>query len=166
VVLSDILLGKKITLQQGVAVWLISTILGAVAGAIILGVPKYYLLSTRGVSSQGQITALEPNNHGTVIYAYTVGEASYQGMGHAGDINAHFDDLRAGQQVTIFYSPGKPQESCLGSPDKHLNSLLRGNLFIAGFPTFFLLGLALRRVWGLPPALIDARTDPKTKNLR
>lgn len=126
---------------------MISTLLAGVFGAVMLKVPKYYRLTRYGVAAEGSITTLEPYNHASVIYMYQVRGRTYTGGGHAGDIYADFDQLGRGQKVPVFYRPDKEGVSCLGDPEKHLYSLLRGSAFIMTFPTLFLFALKIRGFW-------------------
>jgi hypothetical protein len=138
--MEGLLRGKRLLLP-----WTICTLLAAVVAAILFEVPKYYRLYTSGVAVTGRIIDLQPENHGSVIYAYQVGGRSYEGGGHAGDIHSHFDDLRVGQEVPVVFDPHKEEVSCLGEPLKHLRSLLMLTAFLASSPTLLLLALKVRQ---------------------
>jgi hypothetical protein len=137
---------------------MIATLFAAALGAAILEVPKYYFLTTLGISTEGSIIALEADKHGSVVYGYkTTSRDSYEGSGLAGDINARFDDLQLAQKVRVYYDPWAEGVSCLGEPGKHLSTMLRGNAFIASFPSLFLLVMKIRRSLGLSPPIIRMR---------
>jgi hypothetical protein len=117
----------------------------AAVGALVLEVPNYYRLTVRGIAAEGSIIELQPENHGSVLYEYQVDSRSFSGGGHAGDINTNFDELRIGQRVTVFYDAHNAAVSCLGAPQKHLNSLLRGTAFLAAFPTLAIFVFKIRQ---------------------
>ena len=126
--------------------WLICTVLAAASASVVFEVPKYTRLLVSGHETTGRIADLQPERHGSVIYEYQVVGHSYKGAGHAGDIPAHFDELRVGQEVPVFFNPRSEDVSCLGEPGKHVRSLLMLTLFLATAPTFFLLAIAVRRM--------------------
>ncbi len=130
-----------------VVAWLAATLLAGVAGIILLDVPKYYRLTRYGVPAEGSITDLQPRNHRSVIYQYQTERSAYNGGGHAGDIEADFDQLRLGQKVTVFYDPDKQEVSCLGDPSRHLRSNLTGVALITTCPTLYLLVVKIRGTW-------------------
>ena len=161
VVVNDLVIGKPLKRKYLIVLWIVSTLFAAVAGAIVLEIPRYYHLTRRGVPAEALIVALQPDKHGSVIYSYQTNGHTYQGGGHAGDIGAHFEDLGVGEKVSIFFDPRAENVSCLGEPGKHLSSLLRGNAFIAFFPTLFFLVLKIRRSFGLRPPMIRTSTLSK-----
>jgi hypothetical protein len=134
------LTGKNLLL-----VWSISSIMAAALGLAVLEIPKFYVLTVKGIETNGEIVALQPENHASVIYQYDVGGQEFIGGGHAADMTSNFDQLHLGQSVVAFYNPSDPSVSCLGAPGKHLNSLVRGAIFIAAFPTIAIIVLKLRR---------------------
>jgi Protein of unknown function (DUF3592) len=130
---------------KAVVLWAIFTVLAAAIAAIVFEVPKHARLLASGVEVRGGIIALQPDNHGSVIYEYETGGYSYKGAGHAGDIGANFDDLRVGQEVPVFFDPERREVSCLGEPSEHLNSLLFLTAFLASSPTLFVVALKVRK---------------------
>jgi len=125
--------------------WGILTVLAAASASIVFEVPKYTRLVVSGVGVSGRIVALQPENHGTVIYEYETLGRSDKGASHAVDIGAHFDDLRLEQEVPVFFDPERKEVSCLGEPRKHLRSLLILTAFLASAPTLFVLALKIRK---------------------
>ncbi len=140
--LEEYLRGKRL-----VIVWIALTILVGVVSAFTFELPKYLLLTNRGLPTEGLIIELQPLNHGSVIYSYQVEEQPYVGGGHAGDIDSRFDELRAGQRVLVFYDPKKPGICCLGEPSKHLHSLIVLAVFLATSPSLLILALKIRRIF-------------------
>jgi len=139
--LAEFLRGKRL-----VIVWIILTIFVGVAGIVTFELPKYLLLTNRGLPTEGLITELQPLNHGSVIYSYNVEGQPYTGGGHAGDIESKFDELRTGQKVLVFYDPKKPHISCLGEPNKHLPSLIVLAAFLATSPSLLIFALKIRQI--------------------
>jgi hypothetical protein len=131
--------------QNLLLAWLFSTCVFAISGALILGVPKYYRLTVRGVATEGKIIELQPTNHQSVIYSYPVDSTVLSGGGHAGDVDSQFNQLRLGQRVLVFYDPYDVSASCLGDPNKHLKSLILGTVFIGLAPSLAIGWLVIKR---------------------
>jgi hypothetical protein len=91
-----------------------------------LNLRKFYVLSERGVSAQGQITRTEPENHGAIHYSFSVRQQTYSGIGGAGDMHRKFDEVTVGDAVPVVYEPADPETSCLGDADKQFTSLKHG----------------------------------------
>src|SRR6266478_3342657 len=117
------------------AIWLLSSAGFAAFGITYLNVPKFYRLAKDGISVDGRVVAKEPLNHQTVHYSYLVATQTYYGAGNAGNGNPPFDQLRIGDPVRVSFNPNNPSESYLGDPTSELNSLTRGAILIALFPT-------------------------------
>ena len=126
-------------------IWLISTVVFAIGGAAALNIYEYYLLSTRGVQTQGRITDTDPHNHRVVHYEYFVNQKIYKWGGYAGDINRNFENVKAGDKVPIVYDSINPEISCLGNPNNEFRSLTHGVIFISIFPTLALLSYKIRK---------------------
>jgi hypothetical protein len=109
----------KLVLKIGV-VWLI----GAVVFASFLSYDNLIsLLRLRnGVRTIGTVTALEPNNHRAVHYAYIVAGVNRSGVGMAGYGNPGFGALSVGREVVVYYSRANPNESCVGIPNELITS--------------------------------------------
>ena len=130
-----------------VLLWICLTAACAIGGAAILNLRKFYLLSGRGVSTQGQITKTEPENHAAIYYSFSVGQQTYSGVGSAGNMNRKFDEVSVGDKVPVVYDPVNPEASCLGDPNKQLTSLTHGVVFISIFPTLsFLVYYVKKRI--------------------
>ena len=119
-----------------VVLWVFLTIACAIGGAAILNLRKFYVLSERGVSAQGQITRTEPENHGAIHYSFAVMQQTYSGIGSAGNMHRKFDEVTVGDTVPVVYDPADPESSCLGDANKQLTSLTHGVVFISLFPSF------------------------------
>jgi hypothetical protein len=132
--LKRLLSGKSLLL-----IWPVATIFSAMVGSVVLEIPKYYRFANRGVETQGNVIALHAENHRAVIYEYLVSDRRFEGAARASDIDSKFEELRLGQNVLIFYDAGDVGVSCLGSPRKHLHSLLVGVIFITSFPTMVVI---------------------------
>jgi hypothetical protein len=127
------------------AVWLVSTAAFAIAGASILNLSKFYHLTKRGVHDIGSVTALEPNNHNAVYYAYVVNRQGYSGVGTASSIDRKSETMTIGEAVPIMYDSADPESSCLGNADEQYRSLTRGVVFLASAPTLTLFVLYLKK---------------------
>jgi hypothetical protein len=112
--------------------WLGAVILVATGLSQITNLVKFYRLARDGVATSGTITAIEPQNHSTVRYAYSVDGKSYAGEGQLGFLHT----LR---EATVFYLPDRPYISCLGSPQDLLeNEETFVSMVSLTFPTFAL----------------------------
>ncbi len=139
--LEEFLRGRRL-----VAVLVASTVLVGAIATVVFEIPKYVQLINRGILTEGSITELQTLNHGSVIYQYQVGEHTFGGGGHAGDIYKKFDELRLGQKVAVFHDPENPEVSSLGEPEKHLKSLLVLAVFLTISPSLCVIGLTMRRI--------------------
>jgi len=92
----------------------------------------YLRLVRRGVASQGTITAVVPEMHGTVRYEYEVNGRAEQGQTQPHPPNPSVTSLKIGDSVRVYYDPANPTISTLGEP----GALLRNE-------TVSLLALAL-----------------------
>lgn len=95
--------------------WLGAVISFVVGLCQITNLATFYRLAHGGVATSGTITAIEPQNHETVHYLYSVDGKSYAGEGAV-------ESLTALRQVTVFYLPSRPDTSCLGSPQDLLDN--------------------------------------------
>ena len=125
-------------------IWIVATMSFAFAGSAILNVDTYYLLTTRGIQTEGVVTDTDPQNHRTVHYSYTVNQQSYSYGGFSGDINRRFEDIKPGDKVPVVYDSLRPDVSTLGDPSDQLRPLINGTVFISLFPTIFLIAYAMR----------------------
>jgi len=66
-------------------------------------------------STIGNVVALEPTNHQVIDYEYRVDDARMTGIGRTPD-GVHFEDLRVGQTLPVFYATHMPQVSSLRDP--------------------------------------------------
>lgn len=125
--------------------WLLLTIGALIFGILVLRWPTYYSLAVEGIATRGRVTAKEPENHRFVRYSYVVGGIGHDGLGSAGFGNPEFDQIRIGDNVTVYYDPQSPQTSFLGDPKHQLQSITRGVVFITVcFPLFAVLALLAR----------------------
>lgn len=125
--------------------WLFLTIAFAVGTAAIFDVKTYYLLSKRGMLTEGYVTDTDREHHRTVHYSYTVNQQPYKWGGYAGDINRQFEEIKVGDKVPVVYDPLNPGSSCLGDPNDVLRSLMHGVIFVSLFPTFFLISYLVQK---------------------
>ena len=127
------------------AIWVFSTAVFAIFGLIFLNIPKFYRLAKDGISIEGRVAAKEPLNHQTVHYSYVVGTQTFQGAGNAGNGNPTFEQLSIGDPVRVSFNPNNPAESYLGDPRSELNSLIRGLILIALFPTIVMVVYSIKQ---------------------
>jgi len=125
--------------------WVITTVVFPVAGAAILKLPKFYSLTTRGISTQARVTQLEPLNHNGVDYSYQVNGVSYPGAGSASTIGRQAETMTIGENIPIVYDPANAYSCSLGDPFKQLKSIIYGVILLAVSPTIGVLVLYLRR---------------------
>jgi hypothetical protein len=122
--------------------WIVLTGISVYIGIKIIDPDRDYNLASKGTSTRGHITAIEPNNHRSVHYVYTVGNNTYSGVGHGGAGNPDFEYLAVGQDVMVFYDPSNPQDSILGYPEQHFSVDIGGVIFVAiVLPLFVMYGL-------------------------
>jgi len=126
-------------------IWVFSTGAFAVFGIIFLNMTKFYRLARHEMIVEGRVRAKEPLNHQTVHYSYPVGTQTYYGAGNAGDANPTFDELSIGDPVRVSVNPNNPAESYLGDPQSELNSLIRGLVLIALFPTIVMVVYSIKQ---------------------
>jgi hypothetical protein len=110
---------------------------GVVVGIGGLNVPAYWKLDRTGELAAARITSVEPENHCSLRYAYTVRGVRYAGVGSIGD--AGRAPIRAGAPLSIHYVPSDPSVSCLGDP----HALLVNETVTAGMVATFLAVVAL-----------------------
>jgi hypothetical protein len=130
-------------------VWLLFAALAVAIGLSLTDWLGYRQLS-KGVETRGIVTAKEPNNHEIIRYSYTVGEQTYKGLGHGGDGNPSFDDLKIGDKVSVFYDPAKPEHSAMGFPQDHLRVEAAGIIFLVIFLPLFPLAVTIILVIVVP----------------
>ena len=70
-------------------------------------------LKQRGMSTTGQVVALEPNNHQSVRYKYRVGETDYTGVWGPWPLQR----MHVGDPIQVTYLPDRPDVSVSGTPD-------------------------------------------------
>lgn len=127
------------------AVWVVCTLGFALGGALFLNIPKLYRLSNKGIVTEGRVDAKEPLNHQTIHYSFTVGRQTYYGTGHGGNGNPGFKELQIGDPVRVSYNPSVHEESYMGDPASELESLTRGMIIIAFFPTIVIVIYVFRK---------------------
>jgi hypothetical protein len=110
---------------------------GVAAGIGGLNVPTYWKLDRTGELAAARITSVEPENHYSLRYAYTVRGARYAGVGSIGD--AGRAPIRPDAPLTIHYVPAEPSVSCLGDP----HALLVNETVAVGMAATFLAVVAL-----------------------
>ena len=112
-------------------------------------VPEYWKLERAGQLAVARITSVQPENHNSLRYAYTVGEARYVGIGWIDDAGPA--PIRPGGALTIHYLPAEPSASCLGDPHAQLVDAVMsagtGAIFMVVVALLLLrsLGFAVRR---------------------
>lgn len=111
--------------------------IGVAVGIGSLNVPEYWKLDRAGELAAARITSVEPENHNSLRYTYTVGGALYEGIGSID--NAGRAPIRPGGPVTIHYRPAEPAASCLGNP----HALLINEVVSTGVPATFLAAATL-----------------------
>lgn len=140
------LLNRKLNTIQLLLVWLILVI----SISIIIGRInwfKYYNLAEYGIQTRGTVTNKESYNHESIYYTYIVDHKNFTGIGHDGNGNPKFDDLKIGDRVIVFFLPNNNQISCIGNPKDLLQnetiSILLASLII---PTLVILSFSKRKI--------------------
>jgi hypothetical protein len=142
---------------------IVKGILGAVLAWVLLGFVisllgnHYFIpsrisdLAERGRPIYGKVTGRDAADHQRVDYAYSIDGIEYTGSGQGGAGNAQFEGLTPGTTVYVYYDPGDPATSILGSPKYELSSqklLIRAAAIVIPFwpvMIFFLLYFAIAR---------------------
>jgi hypothetical protein len=96
----------------------------------LLGPGNLYPLAHGGIKTHATVVALEPNNHWSVHYTYSVDGKQYSGVGHGGRGGApSFEALAVGEPVVVSYDPERPSVSCLGNAELRYPEEVRGAFF-------------------------------------
>ncbi|HZE72058.1 MAG TPA: DUF3592 domain-containing protein [Pyrinomonadaceae bacterium] len=130
--------------RKRVGLIIIAAITSGLAVMIFLGRVNwrsYKALAKRGIATQGQITAKEPENHMSIRYSYLVGAETFSGLESVGN---SIGSLNVGDKVTVFYLPTNPALSCFCDPDYKLKSETV-TILLAGFSTSFVVMFVLYR---------------------
>jgi hypothetical protein len=132
-------------------IWLLLVFIFGGVGYALIKPNANSTLVENGVTTEGRVIAMEPDNHQLVHYSYNAGNSRYTGMGHAGGGNPRFRDLAVGQPVIVVYNPDNPRESFLGSPKQDVQKNLAGVVFFAFVPStmiisIFGIGILISRV--------------------
>lgn len=101
-----------------VIIWLVTVPIRLIGSNCL----EYYHLQHHGVATKAHVTLLEPNNHQSVHYTYTVKTVEYSGTGRAGFGNPEFNSLSPGMELEAYYLPSSPKISCLGTPHALLSN--------------------------------------------
>ena len=107
------------SLPRKVIIHVVSWLLLAIATAAIAGLNTWMTYGpflARGVATQGQVIAKEPDNHQFIRFSYKVGEQTYTGLWGAGCGNHYFNSLRINDPVLVTYDRATPQSALLGNP--------------------------------------------------
>jgi len=91
---------------------------------------KWYELSHSGQGVQATITQLQPENHQTCFFRYTVDAHEYEGS----DQGCHSE---IGRAVAITYLPADPTFATIASPNKQLAFLLLAPALLSGLAGVF-----------------------------
>ena len=73
-------------------------------------------LANAGIHTKGKVLAKQPGNHNAIVYTYKVNGIDYTGSGRAGDGNPQFDQLKAGDEISVVYDPENNLVSVPGDP--------------------------------------------------
>lgn len=133
-------------LLRGGGLWLI----GALAIAIPISrinLVRFYRLNREGIHTNGVVTNLQPANHQSVNYSFSVGGKHYSSIGRAGFGNPEFCCLTVGQNLIVYYLPSDPRISCAGIPEQLIQNEVPP-IVLAGiiFPLFAMVVYS----WHLP----------------
>jgi hypothetical protein len=102
-------------------------------------------LTIRGVSGDGVVTELTPENHDRVYYTYQVAGNTFDGRGQSWPPNR--SSLSVGDSVVIWYDPEQPKISVLGNPRPMLRNETISILLVTLFcPALIVITLK----WRLP----------------
>ncbi|MBJ6726358.1 DUF3592 domain-containing protein [Geomesophilobacter sediminis] len=77
---------------------------------------SYYRIANHGVSEKAIVLQLLPENHNLVRYSYKFGDKTFEGMRGSFPPNKSFNNLKVGEEVTIYFDPQHPETSLLGDP--------------------------------------------------
>lgn len=109
--------------------------IGAAVGIGSLNIPEYWKLDRAGKTAAARVTSVEPENHNSLRYTYTVRGSRNEGIGSI----AGRAPIRPGDLLTIHYLPAEPTTSCLGDP----HALLINEVVSTGMAATFLAVVAL-----------------------
>lgn len=107
---------------------------------LVLGAWRYSSLSRHYASTLATISGLQPQNHASFDYVYTVSGATHSGTAPAQAIGRDLNSLRIGDQVTVFYDTQHPDDSTVEPPN--LRGIMSIWMLIFGgilFSTFVVL---------------------------
>jgi len=134
------------TLVLTLLIYLTLVFVFGVVGVTALDWFEYQHLAQNAVKTVGRVTAKEPDNHNFIKYSFEVDHRSFSGKGNAGGENPSFDELRVGDPLAVYYDPGNPEHSFLGSPKSQAQSVTAGVIFITvGGSLFSIVGMYSRR---------------------
>jgi hypothetical protein len=77
---------------------------------------SYYRIAKNGVSGKGIVFQLLPQDHNGVRYNYKSDNKTFEGMRNSSPPNPPFNQLKKGQEVTVYFDPQHPEISLLGDP--------------------------------------------------
>ena len=77
---------------------------------------SYYRIANNGVSEKATVFQLLPQNHNLVRYSYKFGDKTFEGMRGSSPPNPPFNQLKQGEEVTVYFDPQHPEISLLGEP--------------------------------------------------
>lgn len=77
---------------------------------------SYYHIARNGVSGKATVFQLLPENHSLVRYNYKFGDKTFEGMRNSSPPNPPFEQLKLGQEVTVYFDPQHPEISLIGDP--------------------------------------------------
>jgi len=104
--------------------------------------PRYIRIANNGIAAQAAVASTNCSNHGEFSYRFSIGPETYTGIGTASSIGVACQNLRAGDQVVVYYLPADPHLNQPDHPARGLTNELTAVLLAAVvIPAIFVLGL-------------------------
>jgi hypothetical protein len=81
------------------AIWVIFAAIGGFFGYTAVYDPKMERLADKGIGIYATVTGRDRDDHGAIIYDYTVDQITHHGSGGSGWPNPRFDDINIGDRL-------------------------------------------------------------------
>jgi hypothetical protein len=132
--------------------WLPTTLAGYVMLAWVIGwalgtinLPQYQRLMQEDRSARARVTDTDCANHQAFSYTFAVGGVTYTGHGSAGFGTPPCPDLRAGDEVVVYYLPSQPETNLPGDIHQRLENEVTSVAFAALLLPMALIGIGAWR---------------------
>ena len=132
--------GLKITKRAMVVLYVALACALAVIVGRASGILTYWRLLNEGRSTHATVERTACHDHASVFYQFTVAGRPYAGRGSAGYGGPQCSQLKAGDQILVYYAPSEPDISEPGEiRDRWDNALIFFFLAVTVYPAAIVL---------------------------